>query len=261
MSKYFIDALNQKFEFRNYKIFFAVKDGAHAEEIIDTLDRATPGTMNVFCLSTEPGAELYLYPDLPSIEKVMGRPLGAGEQIRVLYDENTMLLASPRLPSPLGEEMVRNLGYILFHREVKERDIALHQLRTPSWLREGICMQISVRMRPQSNGFLMNGWSRLQEAEAADKLIKPSVMVKNIAIIPDSARRQLAFHQSYFMVKFLMTIYCNKFVQRYGTLMRALEDMDAEDAFRQVTSFDYEKFHVLFREWVRSTNALVAVSD
>ncbi|MFZ2955381.1 MAG: hypothetical protein WA705_00595 [Candidatus Ozemobacteraceae bacterium] len=261
MSRYYIDSLNQKLEFRSYRIYFAMKDGLRAEEIIDSLDRATAGIMSIFCLPAEPVLEMFLYPDIPSFEGVIGRSLSAGESIRILYEEKTLLMATPCLSNLIGEEIVRNLGYLLFHQNVKERDVALHQLRTPSWLREGICLQTPCRMRPQSNSYLMDGWSRLQEAESGDKLIKLSAMVKNIFTIPDPARRQLAIHQAFYMVKYLLGIYCNKFVQRYGTMMRAIEDMPSEDAFRQVISFGFDKFYALFREWVRSTNALMVMND
>lgn len=261
MSKYILPNTDQKYELRNYKIFFNIQDSIHAEELLNVLDRATPRLVNVFCQSKDPSLDVYIYPDLPSLEKVMGRPLGPTESMRALYADNSFLLATPKLPKTLGEDIVQDLGYMIFHHEIKERDVAMHTLRTPSWLREGVCTQVPVKLRSDSTKYLLAGWTMIQDAEKNDKLIKPSVMVKNIGLIPDPARRQLALYQSYYMVKLLLNLYCDKFVHRYGTLMSALEDMEAEDGFRQVTSFDFEKFFSLFREWVRTTNGLVAMSD
>ena len=41
--------------------------------------------------------------------------------------------------------------------------------------------------------------------------------------------------------------------------MYALEDMDSEACFRQITSFDFEKFFTLFSDWVQKTNAWTAM--
>jgi hypothetical protein len=41
--------------------------------------------------------------------------------------------------------------------------------------------------------------------------------------------------------------------------MGALDDMEAETCFRQVTSFDFDKFFSLFSDWVQKTNAWTAM--
>jgi len=124
-----------------------------------------------------------------------------------------------------------------------------------------LCLLAANYIRDDCQSFLLNAWNQIQQAELADKLIRLTVMVKNINLIPDPARRQLAFHQAYFMAKYLLTNCGDKFFHRYGTLMKALEDMDAESAFQQTCNFNFEKFFPLFREWVRVTNAIIAVSE
>ncbi|HNW33804.1 MAG TPA: hypothetical protein PKM25_02655, partial [Candidatus Ozemobacteraceae bacterium] len=149
----------------------------------------------------------------------------------------------------------------IFNRGVKEREIGIMQNRTPSWLREGICLQVPLRARRDSNSSLLAGWTSLQEANKTDQLIKPTLMLKNINFIPDPTRRQLALHQAFFMVQLLISTYSDKFFKRYSTLMGAFEDMDSESAFRQTCNLDFEKFFAMFKDWVRTTNAWAAIGD
>ena len=118
-----------------------------------------------------------------------------------------------------------------------------------------------MRLRAQDDKPLLAAWAKLQEAGKAGKLLGPAAMVKDINLIPDQAQRQMATFQSFFMVKLLLDLYCDKFVNRYGTLMNTFDEMEAEEGFRQVTSFDFEKFFHLFREWVGSTTGLAVLSD
>jgi hypothetical protein len=84
-------------------------------------------------------------------------------------------------------------------------------------------------------------------------------MAKDITLIPDAQRRQLAMLQAFYMVRLLLGIYCDSFFTKYSTLMKAIADMDAETCFRQITSFDFDKFFVLFNDWVQKTNAWTAM--
>lgn len=259
MSKYLIDSLNQKFDIKSLKVFFNIADGGNAEIILNSLDRAVPQLKNLF--DREPSIEVFLYPDAAAFEKGTQKPLGQNETLRLVPGENVLLLCSARLPQPLDEEVIRGLTYMVFDGEVKEREIGMMQYRTPSWLRDGYGLQISSRLRSDGKAYLLAGWTALQEAEKTDKLIKPNMMVKYVGLIPDPARRTLALHQAFFMVKFLHTVYPDRFIKKYGTLMSALEDMEAESGFQQITGYDYEKFFVLFKDWVKSTNIWVAVTD
>jgi hypothetical protein len=261
MTEYLTESLKQKFEVRAFKIFFDIKDSLQAETILDTLDKSGNLLSQYFGLTKEPEISIYLYPDPAAFEKGTKKALSMGETMRINYPENAIFLSADRLPQPIDDEIGRSLGYLCFHHEVKEREISMKQYRTPSWLREGICMQISVRIRSDSRAFLLTGWTQLQTAEKEDKLIKPNLMQKYIGMIPDPTRRTLAFFQSFFMVKFLNSIYPEKFFKRYATLMGALDDMDGEAAFGQITGYDPEKFFGLFREWVHTTNLWAAVGD
>ncbi len=259
MSKYLIESLGQKFELRSSKVFFDLKDSLLAEEILDRVDRASAGLGQVFDLTSEVEAQIYLYPNSQVIERVTQRPLAMGETIRVVPEDNVLLVNAGTPPPQCGEEVVRQVSLMIFNRGVKEREIGIMQWRTPSWLREGICSQVPWKIRTDSKDFLVKAWNQLQEAQKAEQLIRPGVMAKNIGMIPDPNRRALAFHQSFYMFRLLSSTYCDKFFKRYSTLMGALEDMEAETAFRQITSFDFEKFFHLFKEWVRVTNAFVAM--
>lgn len=261
MAKYLVESLNQKFEIKKYQVYFNIQHGEQAETILDSLDRATSGLQTVFVLDEPPAVELYLYPDLATIERVTQRPMTMGETIRLLPDEGVIMLAATHLPKLLGEEVVRALSYLLFNVGVREREVGIRTYRTPSWLREGICLQVPAKIRPDSKDYLVGGWNSLLEALKAEQLIKPSVMAKSLHLIPDANRRQLAIHQAYFMVRLLLTNYADKFFRKYATLMAAFEDMEAENAFQQITSFDFEKFFGLFKDWVRTTNVWVAISD
>jgi len=261
MGSFLVESQNQKFELKSYRVYFDIKDGIAAEEILDYLDRGTADLKQVFSLESDPSFEVYIYPDLAGIERVTRHPMGMGETSRIMLDDGAMLLSAQHLPKNLGEEILKSLCYSIFNRGVKEREIGIMQHRTPSWLREGICQQVPLRARRNSNDYLHAGWISLQEAHKADQLIKPALMLKNINFIPDPARRQLALHQAFFMVRLLVSTYSDKFFKRYSTLMGAFEDMESESAFRQTCNLDYEKFFTMFKDWVRSTNAWAAISE
>ncbi|HEY9071097.1 MAG TPA: hypothetical protein VIV61_12635 [Candidatus Ozemobacteraceae bacterium] len=261
MGTFLVESLSQKFELKSYHVFFDIKDSLAAEEILDYLDRGTQGLKQVFSIDADPPFEVYIYPDLACIERVTRRPMGMGETSRMMLDEGALLLSAQHLPKNIGEEVLKSLCYSIFNRGVKEREIGIMQMRTPSWLREGICLQVPYKARRDASDFLIAGWNSLQEANKTDQLIKPGLMLKNINFIPDPARRRLAQHQAFYMVRLLLSTYSDKFFKRYSTLMGAFEDMESEAVFRQCCNLDYEKFFSLFKDWVRTTNAWAAASD
>ena len=261
MEKYLVENLDQKFEYKTYRIFFSVRDSLPAEEVLNTLDRASPGLLKIFDLPETPKLDVFIYADPASVEKATTRPLGPGEGVRVIPADNAMILCSCRLPNMIDEEVSRQVGYLMYDLEMGERELSAHQYRSPSWLRDGTCLQIPSRLRRDTKPFLLGGWAFLQEAEKADKLIKPNMMDKSVYLIPDPQRRLLAIHQSFYMVKYLISLYPEKFFKRFGTLMKVLEDMEAERVFTQVANLNFDKVFALFREWVRTTNGLVAMSD
>ncbi|MBI3039364.1 DUF2156 domain-containing protein [bacterium] len=260
MGDYHSSALTQNIRFKSYQIHFSSGDLELAEEIIDGLERSTEGVCKLFGFSQEPEIVVFLYPDLSSWEEKNESPPQTLEVFKMLHEENAMLFCSSKIPSSLREFVSRELCRHLFHERVKEREISIQQWRSPSWLREGICLQVPYAIKRNGRDFLLDGWSKLQEAEKSDQLIKLSILTKNIAMIPDQNRKILAQFQSFYLVKFLLSL-CNEFVKRYSTLMSSIEDMESENAFRQVASFNYDKFFSLFKEWVHSTNAWLAISE
>jgi hypothetical protein len=259
MSDYSIDSLNQKFEFRSYSVFFDIVDSLAAEELLDSLDRATPVFKQVFNFQQEPSASFYLLKNEAELEKTNGQPAKVGENIRIIYDDSSVFLVIGKLDASYGEVGVRELGHLVFNKHVNERELKTRQWRSPSWLREGFALQAAYKIRKDSREWLQKGWGLLQEANKSHQLIKPGVMEKDIKLIPDIARRQLAMYQSFYMVRLLLGIYCDSFFTKYSTLMGALEDMEAENCFRQITSFDFSKFFELFSDWVEKTNAWTAM--
>ncbi len=260
MEKYLIESLDQKFEYKTFRIFFSVRDSLPAEEVLNTLDRASPGLLKIFDLAETPKYDVFIYSDPASIEKATGKPLMQGEGVRVVPADNVMLLCSCRLPNMIDEEISRHLSYQIFNSEMGDREVAPHQYRCPSWLREGTCLQVSSRLRRDTKPYLLGGWASLQEAEKADRLIKPNILEKSVYLIPDPQRRALAIHQSFYMVKHLLGLYPEKFFKRFGTMMKVLDDAEAEKVFTQVANLNFEKLFTLFREWVRTTNGLIAIS-
>jgi len=261
MSKYIIESLNQKFEIKGYRVYFNIQNSVHAEEILNSLDKATPQLEQLFCLDAPPEAEIFIYPDTSTIERVSQRPMAVGETFRILAEESAVMLSDPQLTKMPGIDTVRNICYMLFDNAVKEREIDLKTYRTPSWLRDGICLQIPSKLRTDSKDYLVGGWKICKEAFRADQLIKPSVMVRSLYLISDPNRRELAIHQSFFMARYFLSNFSNKFFKKYSTLMGAFEDMESETAFRQITSLNFEKFFNLFKDWVRTTNVWAAISD
>ena len=254
-----IPSLNQKFELRSYRVFFDINDGLMAEELLDSLDRATKTLKRVFNFQDEPAGTFYLVPNEAEIEQVVGAPLKVGELFKIVYDQGSILFAVPRITEGLGEMAVREFGHLIFNTKVGEREIKVRQWRTPSWLREGFALQGSLQLRKEGEKSLKDGWDSLQTAQASDQLIKPELMLKDITLIPNPKRRELAKMQAFFMVKFILTMYCDSFFGKYSTLMNALSDMEAEYCFRQITSFDFDKFFKLFKDWVSKTNAWTAM--
>lgn len=254
-----IKSLNQKFELRSYEVYFDIMDSLAAEELLDSLDRATPSFKLVFDFREDPVGAFYILKDEGELEKLTGQAAKAGEGIRLDYEKNIVYLLLDKLDAGIGEVAARELAHLFFNNRVNEKELRIRQWRTPSWLREGFALQAAYKIRRDSREWLQKGWGRLQEAQRANQLIKPAMMVKDINLIPDPARRQLALLQSFYMVKLLLGIYCDSFFSKYSTLMGALEDMEAEACFRQITSFDFEKFFNLFNDWVQKTNAWTAM--
>ena len=252
-------SLNQKFELRSYAVYFDIVDSLAAEELLDSLDRATPVFKQVFNFQDDPQGSFFIMKSESEMENATGAPVKVGESIRILYQSNSIFVLVDKLDSGIGEVASRELGHMFFNNRVNERELALRQWRTPSWLREGFALQAAYKIRPDSHEWLQNGWNKLQEAQKSGQLIKPGIMVKDIHLISDPVRRQLALYQSFYMVRLLLGIYCDSFFAKYSTLMSALEDLEAETCFRQITSFDFDKFFVLFSDWVQKTNAWSAM--
>ncbi|GAB4279859.1 MAG: hypothetical protein Kow0029_23990 [Candidatus Rifleibacteriota bacterium] len=259
MPDYKIDSLNQKFELRSYAVYFDIVDSLAAEELLDGLDRATPFFKQVFNFQEEPKASFYLLKNESWLEKATGSPAKLGESIRIIYEDKAIFLVLDKIDGGFRELGVRELGHLFFNSRVNEREVRIRQWRSPSWIREGFALQAAYKIRKDSSEWLQTGWSKLQEAQRANQLIKPGVLVKDINLIPDANRRQLALFQAFYMVRLLLGIYCDSFFSKYATLMAAIEDMEAEDCFRQITSFDFEKFFSLFNDWVQKTNAWTAM--
>ena len=252
--------LGQKFELRGYTVFFDIKDSLAAENLLDSLDRATPILKQVFCSSEEPKGIFYLLNDSSAVESILGVTAKPNDYVAFdLLTNNICLLLNKIKENSCGEIGVKELGHLIFNKAVNEREIRMRQWRTPSWLRDGIAFQAAYKIRQDHIEWLQSGWEKLQNAQNKGQLIKPSLMTKDISLIPDPSRRELAFFQSFYMVKLLLTIYCDNFFSKYSTLMKALEDMESENCFRQITSFSFDKFFSMFETWVHKTNAWSAM--
>lgn len=259
MSGHIIESLNQKFELRSYTVYFDIVDSLAAEELLDSLDRATAVFKQVFDFRDDPAGAFYILKSEADLEKITGQSAKVGESIRIDYPNNNIYLLIDKLDAGIGEVAARELGHMFFNNRVNEKELRIRQWRTPSWLREGFALQAAFKIRKESREWLQKGWGKLQEAQRVNQLIKPAIMVKDINLIPDPARRQLALMQSFYMVRLLLGIYCDSFFSKYSTLMGALEDLEAEACFRQITSFDFEKFFAFFNDWVQKTNAWSAM--
>lgn len=259
MSGHIIESLNQKFELRSYSVYFDIVDSLAAEELLDSLDRATAVFKQVFDFRDDPVGSFFVLKSEADLEKITGQSAKVGETIRIDYAKNNIYLLIDKLDAGIGEVAARELGHMFFNNRVNEKELRIRQWRTPSWLREGFALQAAFKIRKESREWLQKGWGKLQEAQRVNQLIKPAIMVKDINLIPDPARRQLALMQSFYMVRLLLGIYCDSFFSKYSTLMGALEDLEAEACFRQITSFDFEKFFAFFNDWVQKTNAWSAM--
>ncbi|MDD3148284.1 MAG: hypothetical protein PHD82_13360 [Candidatus Riflebacteria bacterium] len=259
MSAASVNSLNQKFELRNYSVYFDIVESLAAEELLDSLDRSTSLFKQVFNFQEDPAGAFFLLKDEKDFEQATGHAPKIGESIRLDYQSNSIFLLINKLEGGIGEVAARELGHLFFNNRVNERELQIRQWRTPSWLREGFALQAAYKIRKDSREWLQAGWAKLQDAQKANQLIKPAILTKDIYLVPDASRRQLALFQSFYMVRLLLGIYCDSFFSKYSTLMYALEDMEAESCFRQITSFDFEKFFVLFSDWVQKTNAWSAM--
>ena len=255
-----VNNLGQKFELRNYTVYFNIKDSLSAESVLDCLDRATPILKQVFNLNSEPKGTIYLLNDISEIESILGTPAKPNEAVRYDLVSDTICIVLSKIDlANCGEIAVKELGHLIFNKSVNEREIRMRQWRTPSWLREGIVLQAAYKVRQDQIEWLQGGWGKLQAAQKNGQLLKPSVLLKEIALMSDSTKRELAYFQAYYMVRLLLTIYCDSFFSKYSTLMRALEDMESETCFRQITSFSFDKFYSMFENWVQKTNAWTAM--
>ncbi|MBQ2594221.1 MAG: hypothetical protein II567_13190 [Candidatus Riflebacteria bacterium] len=255
-----VNNLGQKFELHGYTVFFNIKDSLAAESILDSLDRATPIFKQVFNLNSDPKGTFYLLNDASEIESIMGTPAKPNESVRLDLLTDTICILLNKIDSAnCGETAVKELGHLMFNKAVNEREIRMRQWRTPSWLREGIVLQAAYKIRQDQIQWLQSGWEKLQTAQKNGQLLKPTMMLKEISLMSDSVKKELAFFQSFYMVRLLLTIYCDSFFSKYSTLMKALEDMESETCFRQITSFSFDKFYSMFENWVQKTNAWTAM--
>ena len=253
-------SLGQKFDLRGFSVNFDIKDSLAAENLLDSLDRATPIFKHVFDTDIEPQGCFYLVTDNSQIQSILGIAPKLNEISCFNPVTNTICILINKIDSnSCGELGVKELGHLFFNKAVNEREIRFKQWRTPSWLREGFALQASYRIRQDQINWLQSGWEKLQAAQKNGQLLKPNMLVKELSTISDAQKRELGFYQSYYMVKLLLSIYCDKFFSKYSTLMKALEDMEAENCFRQITSFSYEKFFSMFEEWVKKVNAWTAM--
>jgi hypothetical protein len=250
----------QKFELRDYTVFFDIKDSLAAENILDSLDRATPILKQVFNLNSEPKGIFYLLNEPSDVESVLGVPAKPNESVHLDFLSDSICIILSKIDSNnAGEVAVKELGHLIFNKAVNEREVRMRQWRTPSWLREGIVLQAAYKIRQDQIQWLQGGWEKLQTAQKNNQLIKPSMMIKEITLMSDSTRKEMALMQSFYMVRLLLTIYCDSFFSKYSTLMKALEDMESETCFRQITSFSFDKFFSMFDNWVQKTNAWTAM--
>lgn len=262
MTQFLNEALNQILEYRAIKVFYNLNDGAHAEEILNALDKSVTPTLKLYGIEQpEYPMSIYLYPTQSDWDKTGERPLSGPETIRIIQEQKIMMVCRERLPENLGFEIAYSFNLLLFHEQTKERNTGPFQWRTPSWLMEGICRMVPMSIRNDKMELLRKAWMNVQTNEKSNQLIQSTLMVKMIAMIPDKARKQLAFDQAYFMVKYLTILYPDGFVRKYATLMGALEDMEGEAVFKQITTNTFDKFFTLFREWVRTTNPWAAIAD
>lgn len=259
MSKIVVKSLNQKFELRTYTVYFHINDSLAAEEALDSIDRASSIFKQIFNISEEPQASLYLVKSEQEMEEATNAPVKVGEVTRIIYDKNAIFLIVGKQRDSYAEAALTELAHMYFNNQVRERELKVRQWRSPSWIREGFALQAPYKLRRDSREWLQNGWKALQSSQKANQLIKPGVMEKDIKLIPDPNRRQLAMMQSFYMVRLLLSIYCDSFFSKYSIMMSAIDDMGAETCFRQITSFDFDKFHALFCNWVKTTDSWTAM--
>ncbi len=249
----------QKFELRGYSVFFDINDSLSAENLLDSLDRATPILKQVFEID-EPQGSFYLVKDYSEVQSVLGNTGKANDIIFYNILSNCICLRSDKIKTnSCGEIGVKALGLLIFNKAVNEREVRIKQWRTPSWLREGFAFQASYKIRQDHIEWLQSGWEKLQTAQKQGSLLKPNMLIRDLSTIIDPQKLELAKFQSYYMVKLLLSIYCDKFFSKYSTLMKAIDDMDSENCFRQITSFSYEKFFSMFENWVQKVNAWTAM--
>ena len=249
----------QKFELRGYSVTFDINDSLSAENLLDSLDRASQILKQVFEIQ-EPQGSFYLVKDYSEVQSILGNTGKANDIIYYNLHSNSICLRSDKINSiSCGEIGVKALGLLIFNKTVNEREVRNKQWRTPSWLREGFAYQASYKIRHDHIEWLQSGWEKLQIAQKQDSLLKPDMLKRDLSTIINPQKLELAQFQSYYMVKLLLRIYCDKFFSKYSTLMKAIEDMDSENCFRQITSFSYEKFFSMFENWVKKVNAWTAM--
>ena len=63
--------LSQKYELRGYTVFFDIRDGLAAENLLDSLDRGTAIFKQVFNVDSEPSAKFYILNTIKDAEAVL----------------------------------------------------------------------------------------------------------------------------------------------------------------------------------------------
>lgn len=248
--------LSQKYELRGYTVFFDIRDGLAAENLLDSLDRGTDIFKQVFNVDSEPSAKFYILNTIKDAEAVLGNNGCVINNPSVDSISDSIFIMKDEINEiNIGRVGLRELGRMYFDRIMGETEIKMRHKRTPTWLKEGLILQAAFKYNRDNTDDLTYGWNLLLDANKKNQLVKPALLDNDLTPVSDENRRQLAIYQSFYMVHFLLNTYCDSFFSRYSTLMKVIDYMEAETCFRQITSFDFEKFFAMFESWVGKNKA------
>ncbi|MFA7145865.1 MAG: hypothetical protein WC221_04690 [Candidatus Riflebacteria bacterium] len=247
-----------KIERGAYTVYFNKKDETVVLELLKCLEDAEKNICDVFCLKVPYICTFFLLESAEELESIMGVTPKIGEKLRVDYRSSTILFYMDRIRSEnIGEAALKELGHLIFNNMVDERENAVRQWRSPSWLREGFALQLSYLSRIDREDWLKTGWLELQSIYKEGKLIPLSVLEKDINYIPNPTRRYIALFQAYFMVRLLIVTCGDCFFENYANTMRRMPDSPANEVFLKFTNTDFEKFYGMFKICVENNADLM----
>ncbi len=237
-----------KIEKSAYTVFYEPEVSRQAHEMLEKIMLADDEICLLYGLKVPFVADFYLFSTLENYRAYTEKDKLPEDSIKLCLD---------KFPEEkLTEKALRELGTLIFEKVVQDKN-NFNQLRSPSWMKEGLALQLSFADFYNKKDLLIEGWNNLRELINGKGLIPFSLMEKDINYIPNPQRRKSAEFQAYFMVKLILTVCGKTAFAKYAEIMSNNIEETAENAFKTATNLDFKQFYAMFKICVENNAAII----